>query len=319
MIELEGRSAFLEKLMLVQQQLSDSSAGVDSKRIFHGRGRLCPGYEQVCVDVFDPVVLVTLFSTQTPEYLQQLKEDVLSAFEPLLKSARISALVLQRRDLSEAPIELLGGVIPESLYAQRDSLKFSLSLGDKQNLGFFLDMEPGRAWLEKRAQGKKILNLFSYTCAFSAVAVEAGAQKVVNVDMSSKALSVGRKNHQLNGHDSRSYQFLAENILKSWGRIKRPGPYDIIIIDPPSYQPGSFIAEREYHKLVKRIEQLAAPGAEILACLNAPELPEQFLKDVFSEHSPYCEFIERLEPSGDFPDADPNRQLKLLSFCYRPQ
>jgi 23S rRNA (cytosine1962-C5)-methyltransferase len=163
-----------------------------------------------------------------------------------------------------------------------------------------------------------VLNLFAYTCAFSVVAIAAGAEKVVNVDMSSAALNLGRANHQLNNLAKSKSEFVAENILKSWSRVKKPGPYDLVIIDPPSYQKGSFIAEKDYAKVIRRLPELMPAGGLVLACLNAPELSEGFLKQQFVEQCPHAEFIERVKPHADFPDIDPEQQLKLLVYRVPP-
>jgi 23S rRNA (cytosine1962-C5)-methyltransferase len=168
--------------------------------------------------------------------------------------------------------------------------------------------------LEKHVQGKRVLNLFAYSCVFSVVAIVAGAEVVINVDMSSSALHLGRRNHQINGLAKERSLFLAENILKSWGRIKRRGPYDLVIIDPPSYQPGSFIAEKDYTKIIRRLPELMPQGGLVLACLNAPELSDGYLKDLFQEQLPDARFLERIIPHVDFPDVNMAQQLKLLVY-----
>ncbi len=136
--------------------------------------------------------------------------------------------------------------------------------------------------------------------------------------MSSGALSQGRDNHRLNGLPIDRIRFLKENILKSWGRIRRPGPYDVAIIDPPSYQKGSFVAQSDYGKLVRRIPQLMNPQGDVLMCLNAPELGQDFVAQVVAQECPDCHFVARLIPSPDFPDENPDQQLKLLHYRYLP-
>lgn len=297
-----------ERLTQLQKQFS-AHHPVDSYRVFHGRGRCFPGLEFVTVDYFQPVLLVTLFNEPPEQWVEIFTREIRSLLAPA-----ISAVILQRRYLPGAPSELLYGTLPEKTFAQRGNLRFNLHLAQQQNSGYFLDMEPGRCWLEQNAKGRRILNLFAYSCAFSVVAVAAGAEKVVNVDMSSAALNLGRANHQLNSLDKQRSEFLAEDILKSWGRIKRRGPYDVVIIDPPSYQKGSFIAEKDYGKVIRRLPELMPEGGLVLACLNAPELDETFLHDQFQSECPAAEFIERLPGSLDFPDTNPEQQLKLLIF-----
>jgi 23S rRNA (cytosine1962-C5)-methyltransferase len=253
--------------------------------------------------------LITLFFEPPANWLDELVAQI----HPLFASSN-SVLVVQRRYMPNAPSEIVWGELPESIYARRGNSLFNLHLAQQQNSGFFLDMESGREWIEQHAAGKRVLNLFAYTCAFSVVAIAAGAEKVVNVDMSSAALNLGRVNHQLNNLAKNKSEFVAENILKSWNRVKKPGPYDLVIIDPPSYQKGSFIAEKDYAKVIRRLPELIPAGGLVLACLNAPELSEGFLKQQFVEQCPQAEFVERVKPHADFPDVDPEQQLKLLVY-----
>lgn len=298
----------IERLALLAEKIHTQTE-IDSHRVFHGRGRTFPGLEFVTVDFFQPAILITLFAEPPEQWLNDLFKQI----RPLFASLS-SVLVVQRRYITNAPSEIIWGELPESIYARRRNTQFNLHLAQQQNSGFFLDMEPGREWIEQHAAGKRVLNLFAYTCAFSVVAITAGADKVVNVDMSSAALNLGRTNHQLNNLAKNKSEFVAENILKSWSRVKKPGPYDLVIIDPPSYQKGSFIAEKDYAKVIRRLPELMPAGGLVLACLNAPELSEGFLKQQFVEQCPQAEFVERVKPHADFPDIDPEQQLKLLVY-----
>lgn len=302
----------LEKLSHLLVRLS-SEHECDSYRILHGRGRSFPALEFINVDFFQPVVLITCY--QEPPALLL---DALIDFLRDKLSVGLQCVLLQRRYLPGAPSEIVIGTLPEFTFARRGALKFHLHLNAQQNPGYFLDMEPGRMWLEQQASGKRVLNLFSYTCAFSVVAIAAGAEKVVNVDMSSAALNLGRANHQLNGLNKNCSEFLAENILKSWGRIKKRGPFDLVVIDPPSFQKGSFVATKDYAKIVRRLPELMPEGGLVLACLNAPELPTDFIKKIFEDQLPVAEFEGRLSPHVDFPDINSEQQLKLLIYRLAP-
>ncbi len=300
--------AILTRFALLAEKIHTATE-IDSYRVFHGRGRCFPGLEFVTIDYFQPVVVITLFAEPPDSWLEQL----VSQAQPLFDSG-LPILIVQRRYLPYAPSEVIWGILPDSVFARRGKLRFNLHLAQQQNTGFFLDMEPGRCWLEQYARNKTVLNLFAYTCAFSVVAIAAGAAKVVNVDMSSAALNLGRTNHQLNNLPKGKSEFVAENILKSWGRVKKPGPYDVVIIDPPSYQKGSFIAEKDYAKVIRRLPELMPQGGVVLACLNAPELSEDFLRQQFVVQCPQAEFVERLQADPDFPDINPEQQLKLLIY-----
>ncbi|BFM08133.1 class I SAM-dependent methyltransferase [Halioxenophilus aromaticivorans] len=303
-------NCLIEPLVQAMQALFASHSN-DSKRLLHGRGKTIAGCEQINVDWFAPVVFVTVYEPVAVDSWSDLLAPVGKQYPG------VQAILVQHRYQTECPTELVYGVAPEQLFAKRGALAFELAPFKQQNLGFFLDMEPGRQWLEQRCKGKRVLNLFAYTCAFSVVAAQAGAASVLNVDMSSPALNVGRRNHIGNQLAQTDVSYLKENILKSWGRIRKRGPFDIVIFDPPSFQKGSFVASRDYGKLIRRIPQLCAADGEILACLNAPELDEGFIRDLFASEVPNTCQITRLPPHADFPDVDPERSLKLFTCAYR--
>lgn len=82
-------------------------------------------------------------------------------------------------------------------------------------------MKIGREYISSICNDKNVLNLFSYTCAFSVVAINAKAKQVVNVDMAKGALTTGRENHHINNLDTKKVKFMPYDILKSWNRIKK--------------------------------------------------------------------------------------------------
>ena len=151
-------------------------------------------------------------------------------------------------------------------------LTYRLDLGRNQNNGLFLDMRYGRDWVREHAAGKRVLNLFAYTCGFSVAAIAGGAEFVVNLDMAKAALSRGRDNHHLNNHDLKKVSFLGHELFKSWGKVRKMGPYDLIIIDPPSFQKGSFALTKDYQKILRRLPELLTADGVVLACVNDPTL-----------------------------------------------
>lgn len=161
-----------------------------------------------------------------------------------------------------------------------------------------------------------MLNLFAYTCAFSVAALQGGAVQVVNVDMARGALALGQQNHHLNDLGAGAV-FLAHDIFSSWGKITRAGPYDLVIADPPSYQKGSFVATKDYARLLRRLPGLLAPGGHALLCLNAPELGLDFLRQQVSKQAPEMAFVQRVANPAVFVDVDEERGLKVA--VYRQQ
>jgi 23S rRNA (cytosine1962-C5)-methyltransferase len=281
--------------------------GHDCRRLLHGRGGYFAECEHLAIDWFDPVLLVTFYAEHqaNTSALDQLRSSAAERPE-------IEAIVVQQRHLPAAPKQTIYGIAPGDPKASESGLHYHLSLDRNQNHGFFLDMKPGRDWVRSRAAGKKVLNLFAYTCSLSVAAIAGGADAVTNLDMASAALATGRENHRLNFDPAtcRRASYLAHNLFKSWGRLKRSAPYDLILIDPPSNQAGSFVAEADYARIVRRLHELSKPASEILACLNSPHLGEGFLRDLFGEY----QFRGRLPGAPGFEDRSQEAALKCLVF-----
>jgi len=286
-----------------------AKVGADACRLFHGRGHTYPGLEFVSVDWFSPVLLISLYKEPGAEWLAQFRDEI-SQFDI---HSDIENIILQHRYLQGAPSESLKGNIAGDYYAVEKGLKFRLNFKANQNVGFFLDMAECRQVLRERVKGKSVLNLFAYTCAFSAVAAEAGAAKVVNVDMAKGALNTGRLNHQLNNIDSRSVSYLGHDIFKSWGKIRKYGPYDMVIIDPPSFQAGSFNVRKDYQKIIRKLPGLLNPNGQVIACLNSPDLSFDFLRELFTDIGGFTEKQMIATPTS-FPEADADKGLKTLLF-----
>lgn len=300
----------------------------EAGRIFHGRGGLHPGCEHLALDAFPPMLLLTSFRALADEELAAIG-DALAARWTALETGPLN-WVLQVREGGHTETRLMAGEVPEPHEVMEDGTRYRIHLLRGQNHGLFLDMAAGRQWVRAHvaervagnaatraaggwASGLKVLNLFAYTCAFSVVALQAGAEQVLNMDMSSGALTVGQQNHRLNGLTTGA-SFLGHDIFKSWGRINRGGPYDLVIVDPPSFQRGSFVATKDYARLVKRLAELLAPGGHALLCLNAPELGPAFLQQQVKEAAPALTFVERLSNPPAFADATPERALKVLVY-----
>jgi 23S rRNA (cytosine1962-C5)-methyltransferase len=287
--------------------IARTTPGPDACRIFHGRGGLYPGCEHLSLDWYAPVWVLTSFQPLSDDELQAVQTALARRPEPL-------NWVYQCRQSGPAGTEtrLMAGQVPEPHVVTEQGARYRVHVLKGQNHGLFLDMASGRQWLRRQAPHRRVLNLFAYTCAFSVAALQGQAQEVVNVDMAAGALAIGQQNHQLSGLTGG--RFLAHDLFKSWGKIKRMGPYDIVVADPPSYQKGSFVATKDYARVVRRLPELLADGGQALLCLNAPEMPEQFLRDLVSAEAPDLRFVQRLDNPAVFADVDPQRALKVMLF-----
>lgn len=304
----------------------DSQGSYDSRRLFYGRSGRYAGLEFINIDFFQPVILITLYRDPGEQWLLSLLEVLGqngNSLVDLNSKGVLDSIYVQQRFIKEGPVEILWrsnnakhfrvGVEGEC-FAREAGLEYALNLQVNRNHGFFLDMASGRYWIRERAAGKRVLNLFSYTCSFSVSAMAGGAGSVVNIDLSSPSLSIGRKNHIRNGLQSDAVKYLKLNVLNSWGRIKRLGPYDVVVIDPPSRQKGSFDAERDYPKIIRRLEEFVVEGGDILACLNAPHLSAAFLEAHFSILCPNAKLLGRLPATPGFEEQTADSGLKLLHY-----
>ncbi|WP_444896620.1 class I SAM-dependent methyltransferase [Microbulbifer sp. SSSA005] len=290
----------------------------DSRRFFHGRGRSYEGLEQVCVDSFFPALLVTFFE----EYEGEV--ELCEKLWQMAEARGYQGVAAQRRYLPGAPLQWHFGEPVTDPVAQRGDLKFPLTF-DRQNVGFFLDIEPGRAWLEEQVRARagqtsaKMLNLFAFTCAFSAVARAAGDIDIVNVDVNRGVLNRGRENHEVNGLSLKGVQFLQFDALRQFKRFDRRGPFDLGIVDPPTRQKGRFDVSQNYEKLLRQLPACLAAEADLLMVINSPRHSEaQFRELILGSDSGY-EVVARLEQNPDFPDRDPDAALKMLHVKYRRQ
>jgi len=299
----------------------------DAQRIFHGRGGLYAGCEHWTLDAYPPVFVLTSFlpaEEGTDAQIALIGAALARRWEALAPGQALHWVFqcrnepLRTHGLTETRI--LAGSVPAPHVVTEQGARFRVHIEKGQNHGLFLDMAEGRRWVREYAEarrsdryGLKVLNLFAYTCAFSVVALQAGARQVVNVDMSHGALAIGQQNHQLNGITAGA-SFLPHDIFSSWGKITRGGPYGLVIVDPPSYQKGSFVATKDYARLMRRLPDLVAPGGHALLCLNAPELGMAFLQDQMQEVAPELVFVERVANPAVFADLDPERALKVLVY-----
>ncbi len=291
---------------------------IDAERIFHGRGGLYPGCEHWVLDAFPPVLVLTSFKPVTNEELETVHTALKDRWAHIAPKAPLNWVFQSRHD-GEPDTRLMTGHVPEPHVVIEQGTRFRVHVLKGQNHGLFLDMAEGRQWVREQATvnpNLKVLNLFAYTCAFSVVALQAGAKQVVNVDMSQGAMTIGQQNHQINGL-THGASFLVHDIFKTWGKISRSGPYDMIIVDPPSFQKGSFIATKDYAKLMRRLPDLLMPGGHALLCLNAPELGAAFLQDQMKELASELDFVQRLPNPTAFRDVSIDRSLKVLIYKAR--
>jgi 23S rRNA (cytosine1962-C5)-methyltransferase len=288
----------------------------EAQRLFHGRGGLHAGCEQWALDAFPPVFLLTSFAPASEAELAAVQAALTARWQDLAPDQALSWVYQCRQEGGQVETRLMAGSVPEPHVVSEQCLRYLVHVLRGQNHGLFLDMAEGRRWVGAQMAarpGAKVLNLFAYTCAFSVAALRGGARQVLNMDMSAGALAIGKRNHQLNGL-AEGASFMAHDIFNSWGKITRGGPYELVILDPPSYQKGSFVASKDYARLMRRLPDLLAPGGQALLCLNTPKLGMAFLQEQMQALAPDLVFRQRLANPAAFADVSDERALKVLVY-----
>jgi len=284
--------------------------GPDAQRVFHGRGGLYPGAEAWTLDWYAPVWLLTHFGPHDPAQVAQAGQALADRWHALAPGQPLN-WVFQCRDAGQHQTTVMAGTVPDPHVVSEQGCQYLVHLTRGQNHGLFLDMAEGRRWVRAQAAGQSVLNLFAYTCAFSVAALQGGARSVINLDMAAGALAIGQRNHALNGLQQGA-RFLAHNLFHSWGKVTRLGPYGLVVVDPPAYQKGSFVAGKDYPRLLRRLPELLAPGGHALLCLSAPEWPLAFLQDALAQEAPSLQLVQRLPNPVVFADVSDDRALKVL-------
>ena len=169
--------------------------------------------------------------------------------------------------------------------AIENGLKFHVDWLKGQKTGFFVDQRDNRSLLEKYAKGQKVLNMFCYTGGFSVYALRGGAESVVSVDSSAKAIALTDANVTLNYGECDRHKSHAVDAFKFLGEMEY-GAYDLIVLDPPAFAKhrGAIKnALRGYQKLNAAAIEKIAPGGILFtfSCSQAISR-EQFRLAVFS-------------------------------------
>jgi len=302
-------------LKVIEKQ---NSSFIDNKelcRIFHGRGHAFEGLSHLNLDFYSPYLFLISYTDIESTELENLTQLIWQHVE-LSDNKNIKGLIYQQRAGRDTHTQIIHGDDPKSFEIQELGIKYQVELTRSQNTGIFPDMKMGRAWVKTQANDAKVLNLFSYTCGFSLAAMAGGAKQVVNMDMNKGVLRTGKVNHELNGF-TRDVSFYPHDILKSFGKLKKLGPFDLVVVDPPSFQKGSFVLTKDYQKILRRLPEILTDKAQLLLCANSPELSLQSFKNLISEHAgENFSFIDRLVPAPNFVELDDDRSLKALVYQF---
>ncbi len=236
------------------------------------------GWYPLAIDFYDGRFCVQYFSPardesdDPPEDLKVEVEQVLAD----IFGAEVSSVYWRNRIKREKFEQYeKSGEVKEFFPIFEYGVKFKINLLDYLDTGLFLDHRETRRIVASIAKGKRLLNLFAYTCSFSVHAAAKGSSFTKSVDMSNTYTAWGEDNFLLNGLDLENNVVVRADCMKFLDEEVRSGfKYDLIVIDPPTISRSKkmdkmFDVQEDYVFLISRALHLLAPGGEIFFSTNS--------------------------------------------------
>ena len=165
-------------------------------RIVNGENDGFPG---MVVDRYNDIMVIKVYTSAWFPYLKMLVgllEGMAGARRVLLQLSRHVQRVSENGYQDNQM--LLGPDLEKPVRFRENGLSFEADLLHGQKTGFFLDQRDNRQKVRELAEGRSVLNMFSYTGAFSVYALAGGARSVLEVDVNAQAQAAALKNWELN-------------------------------------------------------------------------------------------------------------------------
>ncbi len=276
-------------------------------RLVNGPGDNLSGFT---LDSYGDTLILSLESSALVDLVDYRLHETLMSLNP-------KHIILKIREKGRKPKGripesiLLGEPIKGKIHVQENGINYLVQLMGHQDTGLFFDLRGARREFALNAKGQRVLNLFSYTGAFSLVAAIGGARQVDSVDTSQECHKWARENFQLNDLDPKSekFRFIKDNVFHYIEKlVKRSESYDRIILDPPVRSiagTGRFYLKSDLHKLVASCLRILSPNGRLLVTDNtlqgtADKLTLKINKGAETAGIP-CSIVTIYEPEPDFP------------------
>ena len=269
-------------------------AETNTCRLLYGEGDFLPG---LTVDRYERFAVLKSYSAS----VTGLVPDVAKLLGAALKLRGVVS-----RDSGETRA-LWGQLPPPEVTVQENGIKLLANLYDGQKTGLFLDHRDNRQTLSRFTADKRVLNLFSYTGAFSLYALRGGAAHVTSVDIAPAATEDARRNFALNGFNPDAHTFLSTDVFSLLTEYtKRKEKFDVVVLDPPTLarnKKSRFAALRAYGKLNAQALRCVSPGGFLAtASCTAQVSPEDFRR-VLGEAAAYAGVrAQVIHEAGHAPD-----------------
>ena len=289
---IEKRKAFFEN--------EDTTAF----RVFNGEG---DGIGGVTIDYFDGYYVINWYSKGIYQFKEEIIQSITSQFP-------FKGIYQKKRfDVDGKYVEEDDFVTGERgqfpLIVKENGIHFAVYLNEGAMVGVFLDQRDVRKAIRDRyAEGKTVLNTFSYTGAFSVAAALGGATKTTSVDLANRSKSKTIEQFSMNGIDYEAQDIIVEDVFHYFKyAVKKNLTFDLVILDPPSFARSkkvTFSAAKDYTNLLKQAITITEDHGVIVASTNSAAFDMKkfkgFIKTAFQECNEKYEILEEYSLPEDF-------------------
>ena len=251
LIDQDFWNSRLNSCLKRRQSIGQPNDLTNAYRLVNGEGDNLSG---LIVDIYDQVAVIQCHTPGMYKSLDLIVKALIHLFG--------DQIVIYNKSGNALPPEYSGNQSDGFLHGNQPTVeirenghRFSIDLVEGQKTGFFLDQRDNRQLLSTYAEGKKILNLYSYTGGFSIYALNKSAEFVCSVDASVKAINILENNLDLNQIDKSKHQSITGDVKKVLQEIP-DNEYDIIIVDPPAFAKSQYKSHNAV-QAYKRINAMA--------------------------------------------------------------
>ena len=236
-------------------------------RLFNQEG---DGFGGLTLDLYGDYLVFSWYNS----YVFQLRQQIVAAFSQVFPEVLGAYEKIRFKGLNYESDHIYGKEAPENFTVLENGVLYQVFMNDGLMTGIFLDQHDVRGSLvDGLAMGKSLLNMFSYTAAFSVAAAMGGATETTSVDLAKRSKELSVAHFEANGISLENHHFIVMDVFEYFKYAKRKGlSYDVIVLDPPSFarnKKQTFSVAKDYHKLISQSLDILNPGGIIIASTNA--------------------------------------------------
>ena len=242
-------------------------------RLFNQEG---DGFGGLTVDLYGDYAVFSWYNS----YVYQIRQTISEAFRQVFPEVLGTYEKIRFKGLDYESAHVYGQEAPDFFTVLENGVLYQVFMNDGLMTGIFLDQHEVRGSLvDGLAMGKSLLNMFSYTAAFSVAAAMGGASQTTSVDLAKRSRELSQAHFQANGLSTDNHRFIVMDVFEYFKYAKRKGlTYDVIVLDPPSFarnKKQTFSVAKDYHKLISQSLEILNPGGIIIASTNAANVSRQ--------------------------------------------